>query len=119
MSTSVLSLISQEEIPAILVNNKGFIVDINVSFEVAYGYKKDVLIGKPLTTIIPKNLQAAHHIGFSRFLNTEKPTLLTKPLQLAVQDANGMVRMAEHCIYAEKINDQWMFAATIQLKPGK
>lgn len=119
MDTSVLSLLSQEKIPAILVNDKGFVTDINIAFSNAYGYTKDILVGKPLSTIIPENLQAAHHIGFSRFLNTEKPTLLKQPLQLAVQHASGAVLIAEHCIYAEKLDNQWVFAATIKLMDVK
>lgn len=118
MNMSVASIINQEEIPAILVNSMGFIVDINSSFEKTYGYKKSIVVGKPLSTIIPVNMQASHHIGFSRFLNTEKPTLLNKPINLSVQHANGTVMMAEHTIVAEKIDDQWVFAATIALKAG-
>ena len=110
---------AQENLHAIMVNDKGFIVNINTAFETAYGYTKTDLVGKPLSIIIPENLRHAHDIGFSRFLKTEKPTLLGQPLQLTIQNAAGAVLMAEHNIYAEKIDNEWVFVASIQVISGK
>lgn len=118
MEQTVAGMLEQEEVPAIKVNAKGFIIDMNRAFEETYGYGRREFIGRPLSVIIPKNLQASHHIGFSRFLNTEKATLMNQSLKLSIQHANGQVMTADHFIVAEKINQEWVFAATIKLIEG-
>lgn len=114
MPEKIAGIIAQENVPAITANEEGIITRINKAFEKVYGWKKKNLIGKPLVTIIPKDYHTAHDIGFSRFLKTEKPTLLGTPLALPVLLSNGGVVSAEHLIYAEKINDEWFFAALIE-----
>ncbi|KTD23587.1 PAS domain S-box protein [Legionella lansingensis] len=110
----ISDIISQEDIPAIMADEEGIITQINDAFHKAYGWKRPQILGKPLITIIPKELHTAHDIGFSRFLNTERPTLLGKPLVLSVVLANGGNLASEHVIYAEKKHGKWTFAATIQ-----
>ena len=72
------------------------------------------MIGKTLTTIIPDNLKDAHHMGFSRFLLTGKPTILNQAVKLPFLSANGKETNAEHFIIAEKISGNWVFGARIK-----
>ena len=108
------ALKAESSIPVIIVNHGGIIVHINQMFEKTWGWKKDVLIGKTLTTIIPDNLKDAHHMGFSRFLLTGKPAILNQPLELKILKMDGNEEVAEHFIIAEKINGNWVFGATIK-----
>ncbi|BCA97014.1 hypothetical protein TUM19329_33750 [Legionella antarctica] len=78
-----------------------------------YGWEKHSLVGNPLFMIIPEAFHTAHDIGFSRFLKTEKPTLLGKPLALSICHASGGSLSAEHTIYAEKKEGKWAFGALI------
>ena len=100
-------------IPVIIVDHEGIVVHINHSFERNYGWQKDFLIGKTLTTIIPETLRSAHHLGFSRFKLTSDPKILNQPLNLSIVMADGSEAVAEHFIIAEKINGDWVFGATI------
>jgi PAS domain S-box-containing protein len=103
-----------EDIPAVIVNEEGFITYINPAFEKCFGWELSELTGKTLTVIIPENLHDAHNMGFSRFLATGKPTLLGKPLTLRSVTKEGVEFDAEHYIVAEKIDGHWIFGATVK-----
>ena len=108
------ALKAETAVPVIIVDHEGTIVHINQVFEKTWGWKKEVLVGQTLATIIPENLKDAHQMGFSRFLLTGKPTILNQGLELAIVMANGEEAVAEHHIIAEKINGNWIFGATIR-----
>jgi len=108
------ALKAETAIPVIIVDHEGTIVHINQIFETTWGWQKEELVGQTLTTIIPGNLKDAHHMGFSRFLLTGKPTILNQGIELAIVLADGTEAVAEHFIVAEKINGNWVFGATIK-----
>ena len=110
---TIEALKSETHVPVIIVDHHGIVVHINQIFEKIWGWRKDVLIGKTLTTIIPDNLKDAHHMGFSRFSITGKPTILNQAAELPILLADGKETTAEHFIIAEKINGNWVFGATI------
>ena len=107
------SLKAETHIPVIIVDHHGIVAYINQIFTKEFGWQKDVLIGKTLTIIIPDNLKDAHHMGFSRFLLTGKPTILNQPLKLKILTGDGKEANAEHLIIAEKIDGDWVFGAKI------
>lgn len=107
-------MIAQENIPAIAIDEEGTITQVNKTFQKVYGWEKQDLVGKPLFIIIPEEFHTAHDIGFSRFLKTERPTLLGKPLTLSIRHASGGTLSAEHTIYAEKKEGKWAFGALIK-----
>ena len=109
------SLKAETHIPVIIVDHHGIVVHINQIFTKNFGWRKDLLIGKKLTNIIPDNFKDAHHMGFSRFLLTGKPTILNQPLKLKILKMDGKEADAEHFIIAEKINGNWVFGAKIKL----
>ena len=100
--------------PVIIVDHEGNIVHINQMFEKTWGWQKDQLVGESLTIIIPENLKDAHHMGYSRFSLTGKPTILHQALELLIRQADGKEAPAEHFIIAEKISGNWVFGATIK-----
>jgi len=108
------ALKAETAIPAIIVDHDGTIVHINEVFEETWGWQKDQLVGESLTTIIPDNLRDAHHMGFSRFALTGKPTILNQALELIILKADGQETPAEHYIIAEEIDGNWVFGATIK-----
>ena len=110
---TIEALKAKTDSPVIVVDHDGIIVHINQIFEKTWGWQKEVLIGQTLTTIIPDNLTDAHHMGFSRFLLTGKPTILNQPVELVIMRADGKEAAAEHFITAEKIKGNWVFGATI------
>ena len=108
------ALKAETAVPVIIVDHEGTITQINRAFESTWGWKKEKLVGKTLATIIPGNLRDAHHMGFSRFLLSGKPTILNQALELVIVLADGSEAAAEHFIIAEIIEDNWVFGATIK-----
>ena len=114
MATSLEALKNNSVIPLVMANHLGEITFINQKFAYLFKWHLDEIIGEPLSVIIPKHLHDAHHMGFSRFLATEKPTLLEQPLDLLAVTKDGIEFTAKHVIYAEKKGDHWQFLATIE-----
>ena len=111
---SLKELKSEKEKPVVIADHQGCIRYVNARFEAVFGWKGGEILGKPLSVIIPTHLRDAHHLGFSRFLTTEKPTLLNQPLKLRAVSKDGREFDAEHVINAEKVDGQWFFGATVQ-----
>lgn len=101
--------------PAVGIDEKGLFFFVNKAFEQAYGWSEDDLCGELITQIIPLYMRDAHNFGFSRFLTTEAPRILHKPLRLPTQCKDGTVVDAEHIIVGEKQQGVWRFAALIKL----
>ena len=112
---TIEKLMSEKEVPVIIADHQGIITHLNDAFTEAFEWRADDLIGELITTIIPPTLQDAHHLGFSRFMTTGKPTLLNQPLDLEIVTAGGRIEKARHFIVAEKRDDRWVFGATITL----
>ncbi len=110
-------LVARTDVPVISADHRGYITSINEQFRHAYGWEAADLIGQPLPTIIPGNLHDAHHMGFSRFLTTGRPTLLEQPLSLRIMTKDGRELEAEHFIVAEQLGGDWAFAASITPLP--
>jgi len=111
------ALKAETDVPVIIVDHEGTIMHINRAFENTWGWQEKKLVGQTLTTIIPGNLRDAHHMGFSRFLLSSKPTILNQAIELVIVLADGTQAAAEHFIIAEIIDENWVFGATIkQLK---
>lgn len=100
--------------PVIIADHRGIITYANPEFESAFGWDPGEILGKPLAVIIPKDLQDAHHLGFSRFLTTSKSGILGKPLRLRAVRKDGREFEAEHLIIAERRHGDWLFGAVIR-----
>lgn len=107
-------VLRETRVPAVVADHRGLITQVNPRFEDVFGWRRHEIVGKPLTTLIPKALRDAHHLGLSRFLMTGQPTLLNRPLTLQAITREGRVFAAEHLIVAEQRQGQWVFAATIR-----
>ena len=108
------ALKEETDVPVIIVDHEGNVSYINPMFEKTWGWPEEKLVGESLTTIIPDTLRDAHHMGFSRFLLTGKPTILNQQLQLGIVRSDGKETIAEHFIVAERINQNWIFGAIIK-----
>lgn len=115
---SIHELKQEENDPVVFADQRGLVTHVNRSFQTVFGWSDEEIVGKPLTVIIPGNLQDAHQLGFSRFLTTGKPTLLNRPLRLKAVTKGGREFDAEHFITAERADGQWVFAARIRPKAG-
>lgn len=114
---NVDELLAIQNVPVISIDQASLITYINEAFQSAYGWTTEDLLMQPVGVIMPEHLRDAHKIGFSRFLTSEKPTLLGTPLPLEVLLKDGSVHKAEHFIIGDKTHGEWRFAATITRVP--
>lgn len=110
---SVDDILQEKKLPAVAIDEHGLFFHVNEAFEAVYGWKKDDLLGKVITIIMPPHMRDAHNFGFSRFLTTEVSKIQGKHLPLPVYCKDGSIVDAEHFIVGEKKNGKWHFAATI------
>jgi len=111
---TIEDLRSETDNPVVIADHRGFITHINERFETVFGWHRDEILGRPLTTIIPGALHDSHQLGFSRFLTTGKPTLLNQPLKLRAVTKDGREFDAEHFIIAEQSQGEWIFGGMIR-----
>jgi PAS domain S-box-containing protein len=103
-----------DRLPLVIVNSQGTILDVNHHFETVFGWSHQEIVGQLLTVILPLYFRDAHHLGFSRFTATGISTILNHPLQLKAVTKDQREILSEHFIIAEKIDGEWVFAATLK-----
>lgn len=113
MTVTVKDILATTDKPVIAIDEHGIITQVNDSFQPAYGWDEQDLIGQVITIIMPPYMRDAHNFGFSRFLASEQARILDKPLPLPVYCKDGTIVEAEHYIVGEKTSDGWRFAASI------
>jgi PAS domain S-box-containing protein len=114
MSTITIEQLKQRNLPVIVANHEGTVVDVNTYFELIFGWTTEEIIGQPLTVILPPFFQDSHNLGFARFSATESSAVLNHPLQLKAIAKDGREIESEHFIIAEKHEGKWLFAATLR-----
>ncbi len=110
---AIEELKNRNDVPVVVANHEGFIVQINSAFTTVLGWEEDDVIGEPLTKVLPGSFRDSHNLAFSRFQSTERASVLNHPLQLKTLTKQSGEIITEHFIIAEKINGQWFFAATL------
>lgn len=113
MSFTLDDLRKEETKPVVIVDAQGIITYINQAFIDVYGWTKEEALGQALTIIIPDELHDAHHMGFSRFITTGEPKIMHTPLSLKARNKAGEVFDAEHYILGEKVDGEWVIAASV------
>jgi len=109
-----LAEILTSDLPGVIADFQGIIVDVNEHFEVLTGWQKQEIIGQLISVILPSYFRESHHMGFSRFTASGVSTILNHPLELKVVTKDEREILSEHYILAEKIDDKWSFGATLR-----
>ena len=74
----------------ITINDRGEVLEFNRAAEQIFGYTSSDAIGSELVElIVPPSLREPHRRGFSRYLETEAPTLLDTRLEISALRADG------------------------------
>lgn len=110
--TSIKALAALGE-PFVLADSLGNVVSVNAAFRRIYGWTDAQLIGEPLGMILPESFRMSHQLGFSRYQATEQSTILAHPLRLSTLCADGRHIVSEHFIVGEKLENGWLFGATL------
>lgn len=112
MRLAELTQLAHPEIVA--ADDRGLITHIDAPLARVLGWSAEDLVGRSLTTIIPRRFRDAHHIGFSRFLTTGEPRLLERAIALCVATRGGEEMRVQHVITAVRVGPRWVFAASIR-----
>jgi PAS domain-containing protein len=106
--------LKQGNLPVIVADHEGNIVDINLHFERVFGWTVTEIVGQPLTVILPAVFQDSHNLGFARFSATGQSKVLNHPLNLKAVTKDQQEIESEHFIVAEKQGAHWLFAASLR-----
>jgi PAS domain S-box-containing protein len=74
----------------VTMDHDGRITGWNHAAETTFGYRADEVLGREMAdTIVPPSLRAAHRRGLARFIETERPVVLDRRLELTGLHKNG------------------------------
>ena len=74
----------------ITMDDEGCVVDFNPAAERIFGYKAADVIGKEMADlIVPPDLRERHRHGVTRYLDSERPVLLDRRIEIRGMRANG------------------------------
>lgn len=114
MSNLTIAQLKQSDVPVIVADSEGIVVDINTHFVDVFGWTAEEIIGEPLTVILPPFFHDSHNLGFARFSATGQATVLNHPLNLMGVTKDDREIELEHFIIAEKQQEGWIFAARLR-----
>ena len=114
MQSLTIEQLKQSDIPVVVADDQGNIVDVNTQFEVVFGWTALEILGQSLTIILPPFFRDSHNLGFARFSATGESTVLNHPLLLKAVTKDNREIESEHFIIAEKQDGRWRFAATLR-----
>ncbi|MBL4754677.1 MAG: PAS domain S-box protein [Flavobacteriales bacterium] len=75
----------------VISDHSGKIISWNRGAENIFGYAQNDILGRDLTTIMPKHYKKKHEEGFYRFVKTKDPVYLGKVLELEGVRKNGEI----------------------------
>lgn len=117
-NVTIAELKAQNETPFVVIDHEGLFTFVNDVFCEQYSWKREDLIGNGVAMIMPKAMEEAHSMGFSRFITTETPKYLRQHLMLELVTGDGRHFPVDHFIMAEKLEDgRWQFGATLVTPP--
>lgn len=100
-----------EEVAWVGVNHSGEVRRINRAFTEWLGWRAEDIVGRPLLNLVPAPMRDAHNVGFARFVEFGRGTLLGQPVILPVLTAAGGTVTTETYIQARRVGNEWSFGA--------
>ncbi len=95
-------------------NSLGLVLSWNPSAERIFGYRKQEILGKPLTMLVPGKFRQAHLEGFQRFCAGGKPRILGTTVELSGLRKDGMEFPLDLSLSSWKLGGQLFIAATMR-----
>ena len=108
------AFVDDPSVARVFANHDGMIADVNSTFVGIYGWSKEDIVGESLTIIIPPEFRDAHHLGFSRFLSTGKPTIMGREIKVPVLTKNGKKIPSTLFLEGSQSENQWTFEASLK-----
>lgn len=103
----------------VTVGEEGAILSWNEAAERIFGYSSDVALGMQLNLIIPEGYRDAHRIGMHRLLETGKPRVIGKTVELVGLRSDRSEFPIELSLAMVKVDDSVMFTGIIRDVSGR
>jgi two-component system, cell cycle sensor histidine kinase and response regulator CckA len=99
----------------IIADHEGRILEFNPAAEKTFGYGREEVIGRLLAeTIVPPSLRDAHAAGIKRFLETRRPTVLDRRIEVIGMRSDGSEFPVELAITLLETNEEPVFVAYLR-----
>jgi len=97
------------------IDDRGFVTDWNPRAETLFGWKKEEVLGKLLSSlIIPPRFKAAHEKGFAHFLITGQGPVIGKQIEMPALNRAGKEIPVELTISAIRVGESYSFTAFLR-----
>ena len=103
------NLIETAQNAIVSIDEEGIVKIWNLSAESIFGYSRNEIMGKPITTIIPEKYKKKHEEGLKRFLKTGQPRIIGKPIETIGKTKEGKEIPIELCLSFQKNRRQKIF----------
>jgi two-component system cell cycle sensor histidine kinase/response regulator CckA len=99
----------------IIADHEGRILEFNPAAERTFGYRREEVVGRLLAeTIVPPSLREAHAAGFKRFLDTRRPTVLDRRVEVSGMRSDGSEFPVELAITLLEADEEPVFVAYLR-----
>ena len=99
----------------IIIDSLGKIVEFSDSAERIFGYKKEDILGKEMSSmIVPERYREAHNNGMARMRDTGEANILGQRIEIEAMRANGEEFMSELAISRSRSSTGDIFIAYIR-----
>jgi PAS domain S-box-containing protein len=99
----------------ITMDHEGRVVDFNVSAEQTFGYQRNEILGRPMADlIIPPALRNRHRQGLARYLETGRPMVLDRRVEMTAMRADGTELPVEISIARVRVAGPPLFTAHVR-----
>lgn len=95
------------------------IVYVNAAADRLLGWERGELVGRPLTTIMPERMHAAHRAGFARFLRTREPRVIGRSIRVPVRTKQGAEAEIELTLAAAPRDGELLFVGSLRELGGR
>ena len=99
----------------ISIDASGTIIDLNPATEAMFGYGRDELLGAELAAkLVPERLRSQHRRAVQRFLETRRPTILDRRVEMPALRADGTEIPVELTVTLVPAQDDLLFTAYLR-----
>ncbi|MBF0288455.1 MAG: SpoIIE family protein phosphatase [SAR324 cluster bacterium] len=107
--------VTQSATDAILsANSQGILTYWNKSAQAIFHYSEEEILGKSLNQIIPERYREGHQAGMRRYIETEDPHIMGKPVEMHGLRKGGIEFPIEIALSSWKIENDISFTAIIR-----
>src|SRR6185295_19960012 len=97
------------------MDDKGHIIEWNAQAEAIFGWSREEVMDKPLSSIIiPPSYRERHNAGLAHFLRTGEPTILGKRFEITAIRKGGEELTVELAVTALRRRDGYVFNGFIR-----